>query len=237
MHRFSPIFKVLLPIIMLWSSQIWANQVEDVDPYQSVNRTTYKFNQKLDKYFARPVAKAYVAAVPKPVERGISNMFDNLDEITNVVNDLLQAKFAQGANDMGRFLINSTFGVGGLFEVAEKMGLPKSEGEDFGQTLGKWGLSEGPFLMLPLIGPSTLRDAPAKLVDKLTDPLSYLDDTATRNQLGAVNLIAKRAELLKVDDMFSGDSYILVRDIYLQRREYLVQDGAVEDDFGDLDDY
>jgi phospholipid-binding lipoprotein MlaA len=237
MQRSSLIVKSLLPIIMLWSSQVLADSTENVDPYQSINRTTYKFNQKLDQYFARPFAEFYVTIAPQPVERGVSNVFANLAELTNVVNDLLQFKFAQATNDMGRFMINSTLGLGGLLEVAGPMGLDRSEGEDFGQTLGKWGISQGPYLMLPLIGPSTVRDAPAKFVDKLTDPLSYLDKTADRNQLKIVNLVSKRAELLELDGMFSGDSYILVRDIYLQRRDYLVKDGVVEDDFGDLDDY
>jgi len=237
MQKSSPIFNVLLPIIMLWSSHILADSTGDIDPYQGINRTTYQFNQKLDDYVARPLAKFYVAVAPQPLERGISNVFDNLDELTNVANDLLQFKFAQAANDMGRFLINSTLGLGGLFEVAGPMGLDKSEGEDFGQTLGKWGVAEGPYLMLPLIGPSTMRDAPAKFIDKLTDPLSYLDSARDKNQLKAVNLVSMRADLLEFDGMFSGDSYILVRDIYLQRRDYLVKDGVVEDDFGDLDDY
>jgi phospholipid-binding lipoprotein MlaA len=214
-----------------------AAPTEDVDPYQSFNRTTYKFNQKLDKYFARPVAELYVSIAPKPVERGVSNLFANLNELTNVVNDLMQLKFAQAANDMGRFVINSTVGLGGLIEVAGPLGLKKSEGEDFGQTLGKWGVAEGPYLMLPLIGPSTLRDAPAKFVEKLTDPLFYTDDVAVRNGMNAISLVSKRAELLEFDGLFSGDSYILVRDVYLQRREYLVKDGVVEDDFDDLDDY
>jgi phospholipid-binding lipoprotein MlaA len=230
-------FKALLPIIILWSSLILAEPTEDVDPYQSFNRASYKFNQKLDKYFARPVAELYVSMAPKPVERGVSNLFANLNELTNVANDLIQLKFAQAANDMGRFVINSTVGLGGLLEVAGPLGLKKSEGEDFGQTLGKWGVVEGPYLMLPLIGPSTFRDAPAKFVDKLTDPLFYTDDVAVRNGMNAISLVSKRAELLEFDGMFSGDSYILVRDVYLQRREYLVKDGVVEDDFDDLDDY
>ena len=237
MQIYSLIIKALLPILMLWSSHILAESTDDVDPYQSFNRTTYKFNQKLDQYFARPVAELYVSIAPKPVERGVSNLFANLDELTNVVNDLMQLKFAQAANDMGRFVINSTLGLGGLLEVAGPLGLKRSEGEDFGQTLGKWGVAEGPYLMLPLIGPSTLRDAPAKFVDRLTDPLSHTDETAVKNGMTIVGLVSKRAELLEFDGMFSGDSYILVRDVYLQRRDYLVKDGVVEDDFDDLDDY
>ena len=175
--------------------------------------------------------------MPDPVERGVVNFFSNLDELTNIANDLLQAKFGQAANDTGRFLINSTLGIGGLFDVASRAGLPKGEGEDFGQTLGAWGVGEGPYLMLPLVGPSTLRDAPSKYIDSFANPVSYMDDVSTRNSLRLVGLVSMRAELLGLDDAISGDSYLFVRDVYLQRRDYLVKDGAIEDDFGDLDDY
>ena len=111
------------------------------------------------------------------------------------------------------------------------------EGEDFGQTLGAWGVAEGPYLMLPLIGPSTLRDAPSKFIDSFANPVSYLDEVSDRNSMRALGLLSTRAELLELDDVITGDSYLFVRDVYLQRRQYLVSDGAIEDDFGDLDDY
>ena len=237
MNKFPQALMFFLPLVMLCSGPGWAGKIESTDPYQGINRLTYQFNLVLDDYIARPVAKVYVAVVPDLAERGVSNIFDNIDEATNVVNDLLQVKFVQAANDMGRLLINTTIGIGGLLDVAEYLGLSKSEGEDFGQTLAVWGLPRGAFVMLPLIGPSTMRDLPAKLVDKLTDPLSYLDDTAARNQLRLMGLASTRAELLDFDDMIAGDSYTFVRDIYLQRREYLENDGVIEDDFGDLDDY
>jgi phospholipid-binding lipoprotein MlaA len=127
--------------------------------------------------------------------------------------------------------------VGGLFDVAQSMGLDKSEGEDFSQTLAVWGVPDGPFLMLPLIGPSSLRDMPAKFVDRLTDPVAEIDEVAARNSTAVLSLVSFRAELLEFDDLITGDSYIFVRDIYLQRREFLENDGVIEDDFGDLDDY
>jgi len=237
MNKFSRILMILLPVLLLWSGQSQANVTGGVDPYQGINRATHRFNQVLDDYIARPSAKFYVAVVPDPLQRGISNMFYNIDEITNVVNDVLQAKFTQAGNDMGRFLINSTLGVGGLLEVAEHLGLPRSEEEDFAQTLATWGLPKGPFLMLPLVGPSTMRDAPAKIIDSLTSPISQLSDNSDRNGLRAVNMLSSRAELLDFDDVVAGDSYIFIRDIYLQRREYLENDGVIEDDFGDLEDY
>ncbi len=175
--------------------------------------------------------------MPNPLEKGIVNVFSNLNEITNVFNDLLQGKFAQAGNDSGRFLINTTVGVGGLFDVAQRAGLDKSEGEDFGQTLAVWGVGSGPYLMLPLVGPSTLRDAPSKFFDSFANPLGYMDHVSTRNSMRGLDLLAMRADLLALDDVISGDRYLFVRDVYLQRREYLVSDGAIEDDFGDLDDY
>ena len=214
-----------------------ADAAKDPDPYENINRKTHAFNETLDKYIARPVAKVYTNTVPDPVERGVVNFFSNLDELTNLANSLLQAKFGQAANDTGRFLINSTLGIGGLFDVASRAGLPKGEGEDFGQTLGAWGVGEGPYLMLPLVGPSTLRDAPSKYIDSFANPVSELEDVSARNSLRLLGLVSTRAELLGLDDAISGDSYLFVRDVYLQRREYLVNDGAIEDDFGDLDDY
>ncbi|MGB2360074.1 MAG: MlaA family lipoprotein [Porticoccaceae bacterium] len=214
-----------------------ADTVKNPDPYENLNRKTHAFNETLDKYIARPAAKIYTNTLPDPVEKGVVNFFSNLDELTNIANSLLQAKFGQAANDTGRFLINSTLGIGGLFDVASQAGLPKGEGEDFGQTLGAWGVGEGPYLMLPLIGPSTLRDAPARYIDSFANPVSELEDVSARNSLRLLGLVSTRAELLGLDDAISGDSYLFVRDVYLQRREYLVNDGAIEDDFGDLDDY
>ena len=164
-------------------------------------------------------------------------MFDNLNEVTNIFNDLLQGKFTQAANDTGRFGINSTLGIGGLFDVASLLSFKKSDGEDFGQTLAVWGVGEGPYLMLPLLGPSTLRDAPSKFIDSLTNPLSYSDDVRARNSAQALDLLTTRVSLLAVDQIATGDRYLFVRDVYLQRNRFLVNDGAVEDDFGDFDDF
>jgi phospholipid-binding lipoprotein MlaA len=214
-----------------------ADNADNPDPYENLNRKSHSFNLTLDRYIARPAAVIYTNTMPDPLEKGVVNFFSNLDELTNIANDLLQGKLGQAANDTGRFLLNSTVGVGGLFDVAERAGLPKSEGEDFGQTLGAWGVGEGPYLMLPLIGPSTLRDAPSKYIDSFANPVSHLDEVSDRNSIRLGSLVSARAELIDLDDVISGDSYLFVRDVYLQRREYLVKDGAIEDDFGDLDDY
>ena len=238
----SSLINCIISIILLWCCSIWsisvvADQATDVDPYQAVNQKIFSFNKFLDDHLARPVAKFYVAVTPDPVKRGIANVFDNLEEVTNVVNDLLQGKFVQTANDSGRFAINSTLGIAGLFDVASLLSLKKSDGEDFGQTLGYWGVPEGPYIMLPFLGPSTLRDAPSYFVDQLTDPLDYLDNSTDRAVTTALSVVDTRASLFEYDNLLSGDSYTLVRDVYLQRRAYQVNDGAVEDEFDDLDDY
>jgi len=226
-----------LTLSMMASSIVLSEEAERNDRLENLNRTAFVINETLDNVFLKPAAKTYKAAVPDPLEKGILNVFSNLNEITNVFNDLLQGKFAQAGNDSGRFLINTTVGVGGLFDVAQRAGLDKSEGEDFGQTLAVWGVGSGPYLMLPLVGPSTLRDAPSKFIDSFANPLGYMDHVATRNSMRGLDLLAMRADLLALDDVISGDRYLFVRDVYLQRREYLTSDGAIEDDFGDLDDY
>ena len=209
----------------------------DDDRFENLNRKMFYVNDRLDHYALRPAAVTYTTVMPDPLEKGIENFFSNLDEVGNVVNDLFQGKFNQAAHDSGRFLLNTTLGLGGLFDVAKRAGLEKSDGEDFGQTLAVWGVGEGPYLMLPLIGPSTLRDAPSKFVDSITSPFSYVDDVRTRNSARGVDLLAKRASLLEIDRVISGDKYLFVRDVYLQRNRYLVNDGAIEDDFGDFEDY
>jgi phospholipid-binding lipoprotein MlaA len=214
-----------------------AEQTQSNDSFEIFNRKVFAFNDTLDRVVLKPVAKTYTAVVPDPLEKGILNVFSNFNEITNVVNGLLQAKFSEAGRDSARFVINTTIGVGGLFDVAQRAGLEKSEGEDFGQTLAVWGVAEGPYLMLPFVGPSTLRDAPSKFVDNFANPVGYHDNVSVRNSARALDLLAVRADLLSLDDVISGDRYLFVRDVYLQRREYLVSDGTIEDDFGDLDDY
>jgi phospholipid-binding lipoprotein MlaA len=236
MNRLSRLLSIFIIVYGIIPS-VTASGVNNIDPYEDFNRVTHRFNETLDDYVARPAATLYHNAMPDPLEKGVVNVFRNLDEITNIFNDVLQGKFAQAVNDSGRFIINTTIGVGGLFDVAQRVGLPRSEGEDFAQTLGVWGVPDGPYIMLPFVGPSTLREAPSKFIDNFTNPYAHLDDESARHAIRAVSLASTRAELLGLDDVISGDSYLFVRDVYLQRREYLMNDGAVEDDFGDLDDY
>jgi len=228
------VFATVSLVMTLLSSALSA---EEADSLESFNRNMFYVNERLDQYALRPVAVAYTNVMPNPLERGIGNFFSNLNEITNVVNDVLQGKFKQAGHDGGRFLINSTIGMAGFFDVAERAGVSKSDGEDFGQTLAVWGVVEGPYLMLPLLGPSTLRDAPSKFIDSLINPLSYSDDVRARNSAQALDLLTTRVSLLAVDQIATGDRYLFVRDVYLQRNRFLVNDGAVEDDFGDFDDF
>ena len=212
------------------------------DPLEGVNRGIYKFNDVVDKYAMKPVAKAYKAVTPTPVRTGISNFFNNLGTLTTVVNDLLQLKFAQAFTDAGRFVINTTFGIAGIIDVASKDNIPKHQ-EDFGQTLGHWGVGSGPYLVLPILGPSTVRDAGGLAFDTVTsDPITYLHNTGqirAHNQVRLVQFIDRRTQLLDAKDLVddaSIDPYAFMRDAYLQRRASQVQDGIVpaellQDDF------
>ncbi|MBI2383929.1 MAG: VacJ family lipoprotein [Gammaproteobacteria bacterium] len=207
------------------------------DPLEPVNRAVYSFNNQVDRYVARPVAKGYQEALPPFVRSGVGNFFGNLFYPTVIVNDLLQLKFEQGAQDLARFTLNTTVGLGGLFDPATAAGLPAHD-EDFGQTFGHWGAGEGWYLMLPLLGPSDNRDLLGSVGDGYASPLYYVNgDTAV--PLGVLNAVDQRARLLGADKVVERqfDPYIFVRTIYLQRRQNLVYDGnPPKEDFGFEDD-
>jgi phospholipid-binding lipoprotein MlaA len=208
-------------------------EARNPDPWEGFNRGVYTFNDGVDRFFLKPVAQGYQAITPDPVEDGIGNVFSNLFEVRNIINDVLQWKWGQAANDTGRFLVNSTVGIVGLFDVAQHMGMPENDGgEDFGQTLAVWGVGSGPYLVIPFLGPSTLRDGAAMPVDMQMDLVSYIDHVPTRNTTYGVRIVDTRASLLEAEKLMSGDRYTFMRDAYLQRREYVINDGAVEDDFG-----
>lgn len=216
--------------LLLTSSAVQAADLDD--PWEGFNRKVFVFNDTLDTYLVKPVAKGYLAVTPEPVEVGVSNFFENLGEVGNIVNDVLQWKWGQAANDTGRLLVNTTVGIAGVFDVAQHLGMPRSEGEDFGQTLAAWGVGQGPYVVLPFLGPSSLRDAGGMPVDSFTNPIGYVDHVPTRNTFYATDLLDTRASLVEAEDLISGDKYAFMRDAYLQRREYLILDGDVEDDFG-----
>jgi phospholipid-binding lipoprotein MlaA len=196
------------------------------DPWESWNRGVYKFNDVLDRSVAKPVARAYVKVVPQPIRTGVTNFFANLETPTVMVNDALQGKFLAAANDLGRFALNTTVGLAGIFDPATSAGLDHNH-EDFGQTLGKWGVHPGPFIELPVLGPSDLRDGSGRLVDTYTNPRQYIKNTWVKYGLYLPDLMDRRAALLPLDETLKHtyDPYAFVRDAYLQRRAYLVSDG------------
>ena len=201
------------------------------DPWESWNRGVYKFNDKLDRAVAKPVTRAYVRVVPHPVRTGVSNFFDNLNTPTVMINNALQGKFLAAANDLGRFLLNSTLGLAGILDPATPAGLAHND-EDFGQTLGHWGVHPGPFVELPILGPSDVRDASSKVVDTYTNPRQYINNSTVSYALYLPYFVDKRAALLSLDETLEHtyDPYAFVRDAYLQRRAYLVSDGKITDE-------
>lgn len=240
--KITVIIASLLTFAMLSGCASQANK----DPLEGINRGIYKFNDVTDKAVIKPVATAYKAVAPTPVRVGINNFFNNLGMVTTVLNDLLQFKLAYAFTDAGRFVINSTFGLAGFIDVA---GMDKIERrkEDFGQTLGYWGVDSGAYLVLPFLGPSSVRDATGLVVDTATsDPITYthnIGQIRLHNQLRAAQFIDKRTELLIASDLVdeaSLDPYAFMRDAYLQRRANLVQDGlgskeSSKDDFEDTE--
>jgi len=197
------------------------------DPLEGFNRAMFSFNEGLDQVLIKPVAQGYEAAVPLPARIGVSNFFGNVGDLWVGINNLLQGKGGDAANDVGRLLINSTLGILGLFDVASEMGLERHD-EDFGQTLGRWGVGEGAYVVLPLFGPRTVRDTGGLVVDVLADPVSSVDDVPTRNTLRALRIVSVRAELLPGDkaiEQAALDKYAYIRDAYLQRRLNLIHDG------------
>lgn len=224
-------------LLILTTLSLPGHAQDDADPWQGFNRAMFAFNDVTDRFLLRPLAKGYVFITPTFVRTGVDNVIDNVMEVPTVMNDVLQGKGKQAANDTGRFLVNSTVGLAGLFDVAQHMGLEASEGEDFGQTLAVWGIGQGPYLVLPFFGPSTLRDGLATPVNIYSDPRTYIDHVSTRNTVSGVSLINTRANLLDLERHITGDRYTFIRDAYLQRRQFLINDGEVEDDFGLDDDF
>ena len=221
----------IVTVILVTSPALQAGS----DPYESLNRNIFAFNEFVDKWLLKPVAKGYRAITPGFVDDGVSNMFDNLSEVGNLLNAGLQGDFRHMSIATGRLLINSTIGLGGLIDVASDNGLPQRE-EDFGQTLGVWGLESGPYIVLPFLGSSSLRDAPARLVDWYTSPIAYLDDTAVANSLRLLDIVDARADLFDAEALISGDRYSFIREVYLQQRQFSVNNGQLEDDFDAFED-
>lgn len=196
----------------------------EVDPYEGFNRSMYGFNMKLDKYFLKPVADGYKIVTPKFFQTGVTNFFTNLKGINVALNDALQGKFEASAKDLGRFTANSTLGLFGMFDVASELGM-EGNVEDFGQTLAVWGVDQGPYLVLPLFGPTTLRDGSAVIVDKAANPGTYVPGTGI---VEGINDRANAEGALNFIDEAALDPYVFTRESFLQYRKNLVNDGKTD---------
>lgn len=197
------------------------------DPFESYNRAMFSFNDGLDEYFLKPIAQGYDAVLPSPVKTGISNFFSNIGDIFVILNDLLQFKFSQAIEDTGRFIFNSTIGLYGLIDVATPMGLNKHN-EDFGQTLATWGVSDGPYIVLPFLGSRTLRDTTDVFVEPQVDPIYDIEKDETRYGAIFLRTVDFRYRLLKASNIAEQaaiDKYSFIRDAYLQHRKNLIHDG------------
>lgn len=226
------LFAVLLFLLFIYLP-VGKTQSDDVDPLIRVNRDLYAFNQGFDQVIVKPVSRGYDKVIPEFAKRGLSNFFNNIDDVNVIANDLLQLKMASALEDSCRLIINSTLGIAGVVDVASNFGLYKNH-EDFGQTLGVWGFGTGPYLVIPFLGNSTLRDAIGFLPDYLLNPIFWVDEEAYRNTLYALDTIDTRLYYMAAESMISGDEYTFVRNAHLQRREYLVADGEVIDEWDDF---
>lgn len=217
----------LLFLLLLLPLQSFANN----DPLEPLNRFVFKVNDTLDVFVVVPVTRVYQAVTPKFVETRVVNFFDNLNGLTSIVNSLGQLKIKKSVRHTGQFVINSTVGLLGFFDVARHVGL-EEEHEDFGQTLAFWNIPSGPYIVLPIFGPSTIRDSVGLGFDQFTYPVNHapLNEKALWSIYG-MDLISARAELLKYEAMITGDRYEMIKELYLQSREYDILDGKIIDEF------
>lgn len=243
----APIRLALLLAVVWLAGCATASERDPRDPLEPFNREVHAFNEDLDRKILRPVAETYQEKVPRPIRTGVSNFFSNLNDVLVLANDLLQFKFKQAASDFMRLTNNTVFGLGGLIDVATPMGLPKHH-EDFGQTLGTWGVGNGPYLVLPFLGPSTFRDTAGMAGDWQADTTLHLSDAETQAALIGLRVVDTRAGLLQASRLLEQaalDPYAFMRDSYLQHRRNRVYDGNppperfedFEDDFQLEDDF
>ena len=217
---------VVLCLLLSACATPMAERSDPRDPYENLNRKVFVVNQVFDQVLLKPVARGYSNYAPNFIQNAVGNFFGNLADVWTAVNNFLQGKPREGIQDTGRVAVNTVFGVAGLADVATKLGFPKHQ-EDFGQTLGVWGVKPGPYVMLPLFGPSTMRDAVAKPLDLYADPLNLSTRADVEYSLRAMRLVDDRARLLPTTDMIEKvalDPYQFVRDAHFQRREAKVND-------------
>lgn len=206
------------------------------DPWEGFNRRVFSFNDVVDRAVLKPVARGYRTVTPQPVQTGVGNVFSNLGEPRTALNSLLQGKPANAGIALSRFVINTTVGIGGLWDFATHMEITGRD-EDFGQTLAVWGWEESRYLVLPFLGPSTLRDTGGMPADMVTYPTYYVDEDRVRYGLTALRIVDMRAGLLDQEELISGDRYSFIRDAWLQRRRFEVSDGEMGDDPFAMDDF
>ena len=219
MHRFL--------LILLLSFPIFGEEIND--PFEELNRDIFIFNEKLDEKLLKPAALTYRKVTPQFARTGVTNFFNNLEEIDTTINQVLQGEIKYAFNDAGRFVINSTIGLFGLIDVASKMGLERHE-EDFGQTLGVWGFDSGPYIMIPFLGPSNPRDLLSRPISSFLSGTFAMEDNDVKITLVGIDALETRERLLDAETLIIGDKYIFVKDAYIQSREYEINNGSTEDD-------
>ena len=225
-------FFIKLILLLLLSPFTYA----EVDPFQNINEKTHNLNQTLDLQVASPVARFYKRITPDFLEKGITNFTHNIEDLSIGINNILQGKFNEGLSDFSRFTLNTSIGLLGFIDIASDLGLIKHD-EDFGQTLAVWGVPDGPYLVLPGLGPSTTRDTLAMIPDAFLTPLWLIDHDRTSYSLTAIDLVDTRARYLGLESIVIGDEYLFYRDAYLQSRVYEINDGEVEGEFDDFDQF
>ena len=227
--------RVILYTLIISSSFLYSEDIND--PFEELNRISFEFNEQVDANFLKPVAETYSKS-PRFIKKGVTNFFDNLEEIDTTVNQLLQGKPVNALNDLTRFVINSTVGLGGIFDVASPLGLPRHE-EDFSQTLALWGVPSGPYIMLPLLGPSSVRDVFSRPVSSFLSVTFHMTESDVNIALKAVDALETRERLLEIESLIYGDRYDFVKDSYVQYMIYEVSDGEnIVDEFvDDIDDF
>jgi phospholipid-binding lipoprotein MlaA len=230
----APVLSALAMTLVLCCGLPSAQAQTELDPWEGYNRWMYNANDGLDRYIVRPVAKGYDAVMPEAGRKGVNNFFKNFYDFNGVLNALLQGRFEQALNNSFRVVANTTVGVFGLFDVASKAGIPRYE-TDFGHTLHIWGVPRGNYLVLPLLGPSTVRGAAGTAFDAFASPTGQLINDEVFWGLRLFNVIDLRAGLLDAEAVITGDRYVFYRDVYLQNRAALESEGQVKDDFSEFD--
>ena len=224
-----------LLLVLLLSFPIFGEEIND--PLEDLNRDIFIFNEKLDEKLLKPAALTYRKVTPQFARTGVTNFFNNLEEIDTTINQVLQGEIKYAFNDASRFVINSTIGLLGLIDVASKMGLERHE-EDFGQTLGVWGFNSGPYIMIPFLGPSNPRDLLSRPISSFLSGTFAMEDNDVKLTLIGIDALETRERLLDAETLIIGDKYIFVKDAYVQSREYEINNGSTENDefLDDMDD-